>query len=329
MIHEYFEGTHGEIGFRCGTLLAKHGHFILEHPGFPLTPERQRFAQACLPIYQQYFPEVVKEIRGIADGQRCREQSLQALLFSMYAMPPACHCSCFAVHNENGIFLGRNSDFITGLEQNNRHVIYRLPSCSFSGNTTAFVQMEDGVNAHGLAVGLTSVYPHAAKPGMNAGLLLRFFLEKCRTTREVLRQIQSLPVASAQTFTVADSARETAVIECSCGAVQVLRPSAAHPYVCAVNRFHSAEMKRFNVPGIDDWQAGPRHRVLRRVLSQQALHMHVTNACDLLRQLCPYDRKTGRDTVWSTVYDLQARQIYRAEGNPCRESFGRDDRFSF
>lgn len=329
MIHESFEGAHGEIGFRWGSLLFERGQFILRELGFPLTPERRRFAQACLPVYRRFFPEILEEIRGIAEGQRCEEAALQAFLFSMYAMPPACHCSCFGVANGGGILFGRNSDFLTALEDCSRHVAYRLPACSFVGNTTAFVQMEDGVNARGLAVGLTSVHPHAVRPGMNAGLLLRYFLETCGTTREVIRRARELPIASAQTFTIADASGEIAVMECNCDAVDVLRPDAAHPYVCATNRFHSPRMERFNVPDIDDWHAEPRYQSLARALARQAPNMRAADACALLAGgfLCPYDRATGRDTVWSVVYDLRARRLYRAEGNPGRHAFSRDEDF--
>ena len=45
--------------------------------------------------------------------------------------------------------------------------------------------------------------------------------------------------------------------------------------------------------------------------------------------LCQYDRSTGRDTVWSVVYDLTARQIWRSEANPARCGYRLDDRLFF
>ena len=36
--------------------------------------------------------------------------------------------------------------------------------------------MEDGVNEYGLATGLTFVYPKIRKAGLNAGMLVRYFL---------------------------------------------------------------------------------------------------------------------------------------------------------
>lgn len=333
MYHDRFEGTHYEIGFRWGALLAKHGNYILENVGFPITAERLAFSESCLPVYQEYFPEILQEIRGIADGQKCDEKKLRAFLFSMYALPPCCNCSCFAVANGTNVLFGRNSDFLTELEKSNRNVLYRFKthSFSFTGNTTAFVQMEDGVNEHGLAIGLTSIQPTSVRPGMNAGLLLRFFLEKCKSTEEVVERLHTLPISSAQTFTIADAAGNIAVAECCSEKVEIRKPSGQKPYVCATNVFRTDKMAQFSIAGIDNWRAEERYETLVSSLNRNADTMDLELAADLLSGkhgfLCQYDRRTGKDTVWSVLYDLTRGKIYRAEGNPSRRRFQEDTRF--
>ena len=167
MQHITFEGTHFEMGFHWGSLLAKRGIFILERIPFPLTEERAAFAEHCLPAYQAYFPQILEEIQGIALGQGCSALSLQAALFSMYALPPACHCSCFAVSNEEHILFGRNSDFLTGLERDCSNMLYRFPresnSYSFMGDTTSFIpnggrRQRSGAGC-GAGVHLSLLYP--------------------------------------------------------------------------------------------------------------------------------------------------------------------------
>lgn len=334
MYHVRFRGEHYEIGYRYGASLAKHSQYLLDHVPFPITQERKDFARLCIPVYQEFFPEILEEIRGLAEGQSCDLRAMQAVLLSMYAIPPACHCSCFAVANDKHILLCRNSDFLTELEKQNTNVIYKLgaASYSFTGNTTAFIEMEDGVNEHGLAVGLTSVCPVAIKPGFNAGMLLRFFLEKCRSTEEVVCRIQQLPISSAQTITVADAKGRTAVIECNAEKAAVIYPSGEHPFVCATNSFHSAEMLALQNLSIDNWQAERRYGTLIRTLRASCGDMDLQLAKDLLSGrtgfLCQYDRTTGKDTVWSVIYDLKEKAIYRVEGNPGRKGFARDGRFS-
>lgn len=42
--------------------------------------------------------------------------------------------------------------------------------------------------------------------------------------------------------------------------------------------------------------------------------------------MCQYDRKTGKDTVWSVVYDVGEQRIWRCEGNPGWEDYEEDRR---
>lgn len=247
---------------------------------------------------------------------------------------PSCYCSCFAAVTEDEIFLGRNSDFLTSLEKLNLNVIYKLDGGAFSfiGNTTAFVEMEDGINEFGLAAGLTSVHPSSQSPGMNAGMILRYFLEKCRTVPEAVQALRHLPIASAQTFTLADSLGNIAVIEC--GPDNIETACSLHSnrkFVCAANTFRLPAMKLCNKPGIDDWSAGVRYDTLINALGDDKNALSPSFAMDLLAGkhgfICQYDRRTGRDTVWSAVYDVKRRKIFRCEGNPGRRRFREDTRF--
>ena len=335
MQHDSFQGTHYAAGLQWGTLLRKRGQNILQDVPFAVTRERQMYARACLPVYQAYYPEALEEIQGIADGQQCDAERLRTALLSMYAMPPGQCCSCLAVAAEQGVFFGRNSDFLTALEHLNRNVQYRLEGAyALTGNTTAFVELEDGVNEHGLAIGLTSVYPLKKQPGLQAGMLLRCLLEKCRNVAEALARLREVPVASAMTLTLADSAGELAVVEATADRLAVGRPDDfGGPFVCATNRFHLPGMEQWNQPGIDDWFAEARYQTMASALSGKDNAWDLAFVQALLAGkhgfLCQYDRDTGRDTVWSVVYDLRGRKIYRSEGNPGRQPFREDPQFTF
>ena len=187
MYHAHFRGTHYEAGFRWGSLLLKHKNIILENIPFEITQERIDYALSCLPIYEKYYHEIVEEIQGLADGQQCDVRILQAVLFSMYS-----HCLHLVIAlvlllQRNRKFFWDETVILTEIERLNQNVVYKLTDggYSFTGNTTAFVEIEDGVNEHGLAVGLTSVYPNQCKPGFNAGMIVRYLLEKCKMYRKL------------------------------------------------------------------------------------------------------------------------------------------------
>lgn len=335
MLSNELFGTHYEMGYQWGNFLREQGVCLLDQIPFLLTQDRLDFAQACLPHYQAHFPAALEELQGIADGQQVLPRRLTAAILSMYAMPPAAHCSCFAVLREDGVLWGRNSDFLPQLETANRRVIYRFSEAAydFSGHTTSFVQMEDGVNRQGLVIGLTSVQPTAIHPGLNAGMLLRWMLERCATVDEAIGQLRQVPIASAQTFLLADRSGSAALVECCSQGTAVRYASTDHPALWSVNAFHLSETAPYQGRPEDDWGAAERWHTLDRVLTRQGARLTPYQAIKLLSGrygfLCQYDRTQGKDTVWSVVCDLAHGRLWRAEGNPARVPFQLDRKFSF
>lgn len=337
MYHSYFKGSHYEAGFRWGRLLLDHDNMILKNIPFYITDKRIKYGEACIPVYQKYYPEILEEIRGIADGQKCSLKILQAFLLGMYAIPPQCHCSCFATATANTVLMGRNCDFLPESRRLNMNVIYRLSDSAidFTGNTTAFVEIEDGINARGLAGGLTSVFPTVRQPGFNAGILLRYLLEKCGTVREAIDAVKMLPVGSSQNFILADANGNIVSMEInSVKKIFTLGKKSQTNYVCATNCFRQSEMEEYNNPEIDNWASESRLYTMMTFFSsadseQKIVDVH--SAKELLSGrygfLCQYEKKSGKDTVWSVIYDLKNYRIYRAEGNPRRCKFREDRRF--
>ena len=54
-------------------------------------------------------------------------------------------------------------------------------------------------------------------------------------------------------------------------------------------------------------------------------------AKDILRGkygfICQYDKQLNFDTIWSSVFDISNKRIYRAEGNPSKARYNEDTRF--
>lgn len=213
--------------------------------------------------------------------------------------------------------------------------LYRLDNVyAFNGNTTAFVQMEDGVNEYGLAVGLTFVYPKVRKYGFNAGMLVRYILEKCQTTQEALSFLKSVPIASQQTITIIDALKDMAVVECNPYVVEVILPKENEQYIVTANNYTSLKLEEYkNDENIDDWNSSKKYHVANHALKSQNNHFSFECAKDILSGkfgfMCQYDRKTGADTVRSVIYDVKNKRIYRVEGNPSRKKFKEDTRFKF
>lgn len=335
MYHSRFKGTYYEAGYRWGKTVLKNKGKIVECHTFKVSEERKKFAENCLPIYEKFYPEILNEIKGIAEGQDISYEELYTFLFSMYCFEFDNKCTCFAVKKDKQIIFGRNSDFLTEIEKLYDSCYYRLENnYSFIGNTTAFTEMEDGVNEHGLAAGLTFIYPKIRKFGLNAGMIVRYILEKCKTVSEALDKIKSIPIASSQAIILADKTGAMAVAECNPEKIKIIYPEENENFVVSANNFYSSEMRKFKNPkGLDDWKSDERYKTVYTALKENINNYSFELVKNILSGrygfMCQYDRKKGADTVWSSIYILNENKIYRTEGNPSRKKYREDKRLKF
>lgn len=332
MYHERMKKSHYEAGYQWGRRLFCHGKIICNQPTFKINEERKQFAKQCLPLYERYYPEILAEIKGLADGQCGNYEDFCTFIFSMYCFRFEQHCTCIAYHEKGKTLLARNSDFLVSLEKLYMNCLYQLDKgYTFQANTTAFIEMEDGINEYGLAIGLTFVYPKAIQPGLQAGILVRYVLEKCKNVKEAIQALKELPIASSQVFTLADAYGDIAVVECNCHHTEVI--NAPQGYIAAANVFHSERLHPFHQDRIDNWRADERYQVANEALKQHKGSYNLLFVKALLSGeygfMCQYDRTKNADTVWSVIYDITNQAIYRAEGNPRRKKYKRDMRMKF
>lgn len=330
MYHSRWNGSHYDAGLHYGTILRKNGIDLLDN--IPTSTQRSAFANECVPIYQKIYPEVLEEINGMADGLQVNYRTLSDFLFSMYCFVMDVHCSVFAYSFEGKTIFGRNSDFLTRVEKICDSAYYKLDGVNaFIGNTTAWTEIEDGVNEHRLAVGLTLIYPTKIEPGLNAGMIVRYILEKCKTTIEAVEALRQLPHASQHTITLADRNGDIAVVECNCERITIIEPKIGKHFVFTTNHFVTQEMQQYQYDGEDDICSHKRHQTLENALQKKEYSLDFAKSLLSGKEgfLCQYDRKTGMDTIWSTVYDLTVGSIQRTEGNPSRKKFKEDHRMTF
>lgn len=333
MYHSRFKGTHYQAGFRYGSMLYNHGAILKEKHIFNLTEEKIKFGKECIKVCCKVYPEILEEMKGIADGQKMEFEKFASFIFGMYCFTLDNLCTCFAFQDDNNIVFGRNSDFITKLKKLYESCFYHLDnSYSFIGNTTSMVQIEDGVNEYGLAIGLTFIYPALIRPGLNAGLLVRYILERCKTVKEALAALQILPIASNQTLTMIDKTGDMLVVECNNECIVEIRPDRNKRFVATANNFNSPQMEKYKNPEGNDLRSSERYQVAYETLNK-AEYYSVELAKDLLAGkygfMCQYEHKNLYDTVWSSIFDLKNNKIYRVEGNPSRKRFIEDIRLKF
>jgi predicted choloylglycine hydrolase len=328
-----FKGKHYDIGYRQGNFIYKKGIRLEQY--FNLTKAKKEFGIKCIGECEKVFPEVLEEIKGLADGTKIEYRDFASFIFGMYCFEFTNWCTCFAFKDDTSLVFGRNSDFAVSLEDQYESALYNLAAgYSFIGNSTAVVQMEDGINEHGLAIGLTFNNLKVIKPGLNAGILVRYILEKCKTVQESLEHLTKLPIASAQTLTIVDKTGDMVVVECNCEKTVVIRPKDNENFVVTANHFVSGELQQYQdyEERYAEYRSIDRYQTAYNAL-KSGRDYSVEFARDILSGkygfMCQYDRSRGLDTVWASVYDLKNNAIYRAEGNPSRVKFKKDNRLGF
>lgn len=325
MYHSRWKKSHREAGYKYGNTLYKFGKTIKLDK--MLNDEKIRYANQVYGIYEKHFPEIIDEIKGFAEGVRLDFLKVFAFLTTMYVFTFENYCSCIGISNKDGVFLARNSDFNKAIGKLTDSTFYKLDKgYSFIGNTTAMIQIEDGINEKRLACGLTFVYPTVKGFGFNAGFLIRYILEKCATVKEAREFLEKVEVGSSQNIIVVDTIGKVLLAELNSEKKYFEEISEGALY--RTNHFISKNMLSYKCKLDDDIKS---HARLETLKGQKYNEYSLEDTKCLLSGnkgfLCQYNKKQDFDTIWSVIYDVKKNKIYRCEGNPSIKKFLLDSRW--
>lgn len=335
MFHIELQGDHYQMGVKLGQFFVENGvTFPLRLDGFQLAHGRKSEA-----VLRNIFPEVCEEIRGVSDATGADYPSFAAWMLCMGCcmynleknIPVEIRgCTAFAYTKEGRVIYGRNNDLPPYLKEGSKRELYSPAGGNrFLLTTSSFINGEEGMNEHGLAAAMTFVMtrPGEIRAGLNSCFIVRYLLEKASDTKSALGLMEKLPVASNCNILLADPDGEMAVVECTPREKRLRRAVSLNDgsILCAVNSFVSEEMKQYDAAGGEDYQAGRRYRTVMDSFSPHMKGDLIEATQRLLRGeygfLCQYDDEPAFETVWSSVFDLKNRTVYRAEGDPRKTEF--------
>ncbi len=329
MYHLRFKGNHYDNGLKFGKNLKKKNVDFNEI--IRLDDFQKDFGKKSQILLLNVFPEVCDEIRGMTDGLDYPYETFASWLLCMACCydPNGCTAFCF-IHN-NTVFYGRNNDLPPFLRKISKSILYRPEKgYSFIGNTSSMVNYEEGLNEKGLAVTMTFLVPVMIVPGINSLFLVRYLLEKCATTKEAIKALQSLPIPSPCNIILADKNGDMGVAECTPEKVFIRTPATDENFIVAANHFISDEMKNYNASNWNIFSSDTRYKTAYNALKKMDSIDGIEYAEDILGGkygfMCQYKKQLNFDTIWSSVFDISNNKIYRAEGNPSRAKFKEDVR---
>lgn len=341
MYHLRLKGDHYEMGVKRGKILNKNQiAFPLQLDDFQIEHGKQSEK-----ILKMFFPEVCEEIRGVSDTI-----GADYLHFASWMLCMGCcmynlannfpveirGCTAFAYSKNGKLIYGRNNDLPPYLRDGCKSEIYAPKNGNrFQITTSSFINGEEGLNEHGLAVAMTFVMTslEKIKPGFNSCFIVRYLLEKADTTEQAISQLYNLPIASNCNILLADKCGRMVVVECTPTIKKIREAEIFHgdKIVCTVNSFTSDEMKPYNDTNENDYDSCKRYKVVIDSFSSgQIKGDYIETTKQLLKGnygfMCQYDNEPDFETLWSSIFDLESLSIYRAEGDPRKKKFVVDNR---
>lgn len=333
MYHPRLRGNHYEMGYKYGGLLYRNG--VRFEETVHLTPEQFEFGMKSLDVCRHVYPEIVEEMRGMSDGLHYPLDHFAGFLLSIGVFDYDHGCTCVCFRQGEDIIFARNHDMFSVFKKTTESALIRPDEgYAFLGQGDALIGKEDGVNEHGLAVGMTYVTTKYKKPGLNFLFLVRFLLEKCANVAEALRALKALPIATSQNIVLADREGDMAVVECCSEEMQIRRPEKDQHFLVATNHFLTPAMIPYDGKPEANWyQSQTRYMTSFQALLENNSSDAIQHAMDILSGklgfVCQYNRSLKFDSLWSFIVRLNDSQIYRAEGNPSRTKYTEDTRLTW
>lgn len=340
MYHLRLKGDHYQMGVKRG-LIFKRNNVL-----FPLHLDNFQLEHGMKSekILNTFFPEVCDEIKGVSDtiGIDYTEFASWMLCMGccMYNLDeniPAeiRGCTAFAYSKNGRVIYGRNNDLPPYLKKGSKSEIYApINGNRFNITTSSFINGEEGLNEHGLAVAMTFVMTDLKQimPGFNSCFIVRYLLEKADCVKTAISLLDDLPIASNCNILLADKTAEMVVAECTPFTKRLRKPIRFDNdhIVCTVNSFTSCEMKQYDAANGDDYDSEKRYQTVIDSF-QSRIKDDIVETTQLLLKgeygfMCQYDYDPHFETVWSSVFDLGSLMIFRAEGDPRKKKFITDTR---
>jgi predicted choloylglycine hydrolase len=206
--------------------------------------------------FRTYAPALWEEIGGIAEGLNIpMEQAVNYFGNDGLRMPTG---GCSAVMS-GGVY-GRNYDFRPRGYEARFALVQARGSYASIGGSHQLTGRLDGMNEHGLAVGLHLVKVRPRFLGLTSTLLVRRVLDSCASTAEAIDLLRRLPHAMKYNYSLLDGRGVAAVVEAGASAVIVRRGD----WLACTNHFQSPQLRRLNrrvahsigrLPPLEDWAA--------------------------------------------------------------------------
>ena len=189
-------------------------------------------------MFDKFAPALWQEIEGLADGLGVGIECAAYHFGNGGLRPPIGGCSAVM---SNGVY-GRNYDFKARYYGARLVLVQPLGYHASVGTSELLTGWLDGMNEHGLCIGLHLIKMRPRFPGLSCVLINRIVLDQCATTAEAVALLRRLPHAMQYNYSLLDANGVAAVVEAAPGAVAV----RTGDWLACTNHFQSALLRPLN-----------------------------------------------------------------------------------
>jgi len=290
-----------------------------------------------LPFAEERYPQYVEEMRGMAEGSGVPFDEIVTLNTMEAVTTDALHltrCTSFAVNDERTadghILAAHNEDWLPEDEED-VYIVHAKPATEppFLAMSYGGLLPNIGINAHGVLQLIDSVYPNDSRIGIPRLVVARAVLA-AKTPADALRMALVPHRAAGYNHLLVHESGEMYSLEVSARRFDLLY--GLDGYMAHTNHYISVKMQE--IEDEPETLISSRVRYLRanRLLRQSQTHTLKTlqtiqkDHVNFSNSICnhavdgadPLDREK---TINAMVFDLTAREIHIAWGNPCQNFY--------
>jgi predicted choloylglycine hydrolase len=188
--------------------------------------------------FAKFSPTVWEEIGGLSDELRISMERAVLCFGNDGLRPPIGACSAIITADA----YGRNYDFKPRYYGARFVLVQASGSYASIGSSELLTGRLDGMNEHGLVIGLHLVRTTPRYPGWSCVLIVRMVLDQCSTTAEAIALLRRIPHAMQYNYSLLDADGAAAVVEAAAGSVAVRTGS----WLACTNHFQSPLLRPLN-----------------------------------------------------------------------------------
>lgn len=326
MIELTLQGSYYEIGLQLGKQIDS---FRSSYFSSQFTKEQHAFAEECELIVKRFFPEILQEIQGIADGGNLDYKSIIA---SELSAGIERSCTVFAIptkntKNERMIF-ARSMDWFR--EAMPYSYIYRTKpekKLTSLGFTESIIGRLGGINEAGLVIGDSNCFWGNFQPGLICNVLVRWILDNCKTVQEAVNFLERIPHVISNNYLLADTKNTVARVEAYQRKTVVTY--FQNEFTATANHYFSSEFDE--ITPIKPKHSTDRIDFLNNWINNQFNTIEIDSVKGLQRihevELCPHvqehfnDQLMNLTTCWAWIHEVGSHKLHLCVGSPCKNEY--------